>query len=176
MRPILFAACLSLITAPAFAAGSEDSTPPQKTKTSTTCTDGQVWDEQKQACAEAESSSLDDDALYGAARELAYHGNPQAALSVLAAMDAQNTARVHNYRGFALRKLGRLDEAMAQYETALALDPDYILARSYMGQAYLELGDFAGAHGQLLEIRNRGGRDTWAYVSLRQAMRGNPTY
>ncbi|MEM9267765.1 MAG: tetratricopeptide repeat protein [Pseudomonadota bacterium] len=176
MRPVLMSVAACLIALPAFGAGSQDSTPPKKTKTSTTCTDGQVWDEQKQACAAAESSSLSDDALYGAARELAYHGNPEAALKVLAAMESQDTPRVYNYRGFSLRKLGRMEEAMVQYDKAIAMDPDYILARSYRGQAYLELGDFAGAHAELLEIRNRGGRDTWSYVSLRQALRGTPTY
>ena len=41
--------------------------------------------------------------------------------------------------GFALRKLGRHDESLAAYDTALDLQPNYSPAIAYRAEAYLEL-------------------------------------
>jgi tetratricopeptide (TPR) repeat protein len=48
-------------------------------------------------------------------------------------------------RAIALQNLGRLDEAFAGYEAALALAPDYALARFHRSLAYLLTGDYAAA-------------------------------
>jgi hypothetical protein len=45
-----------------------------------------------------------------------------------------------------------------------------------MGQALVEQGDVQGARVQLVEIRDRGGEQTWAYRSLLQALNGYRTY
>lgn len=42
--------------------------------------------------------------------------------------------------GFALRSLGRYDEAIAAYDRALAIEGDYLPAVEYRGEAQLELG------------------------------------
>jgi Flp pilus assembly protein TadD len=159
----------------ALAVGSDDSAPPKPTETTMDCTDGQVWDEAKQVCADPKESRLDDDIRYGAARELAYDGQYENALKVLAAADNPQDPRILNYKGFTTRKLGDIDGAMKFYRAALALDPDYILARSYMGQALVEMGDLVGARAQLLEIRDRNGRDTWAYAALEKSLLGEIT-
>ena len=65
---------------------------------------------------------------------------------------------------------------MTYYRKALQADENYILARSYMGQALIQQGDINGAKVQLVEIRDRGGEDTWAYRSLLQALNGYKTY
>ena len=72
--------------------------------------------------------------------------------------------------GSANRKAGRMDEGMKYYQTALAQNPDNILARSYMGQAYVQMGNKQLASAQLDEIVARGGQGTWAEQSLRQAI------
>ena len=72
--------------------------------------------------------------------------------------------------GFTERKLGRRDSAMGYYKAALSANPDNLLARSYMGQSFVETGDMELAAAQLTEIRTRGGRNTWPEVSLRLAM------
>jgi tetratricopeptide (TPR) repeat protein len=41
--------------------------------------------------------------------------------------------------GFALRKLGRMDESLAAYDKALKIKPDYPNALEYLGEAYLKL-------------------------------------
>jgi Flp pilus assembly protein TadD len=167
-------AALSFTTA-GFAAGSDDTTPPVKTETATECKDGQVWDEKKAECVNPVQGSLSDDAIYKAARELAYDGQYENALKVLAVAENPDDPRILNYKGFANRKAGRAEEGMAYYQAALAIDPDYILARSYMGQALVAEGDILGARDQLVEIEARGGRDTWAYAALEQALFGNET-
>lgn len=50
---------------------------------------------------------------------------------------------LHDLRGAALQELGRLDEAMAAYERALALDPAYVHARYHRGLLRLLRGEFA---------------------------------
>jgi tetratricopeptide (TPR) repeat protein len=157
------------------AAGSDDTKPPVKTETTKECKRGKIWDEKKAKCVNPVQGSLSDDALFKAARELAYDGQYENALKVLAVAEDQNDPRILNYKGFANRKAGRMEEGMAYYQAALAIDPDYILARSYMGQALVSEGDFLGARYQLLEIEARGGRETWAYASLEKALLGEET-
>jgi hypothetical protein len=45
-----------------------------------------------------------------------------------------------------------------------------------MGQALMEQGDVQAARVQLVEIRDRGGEDTWAYRALLQSLNGYRTY
>ena len=60
----------------AFAAGSDMSSPPKTTKTTSECKGTQVWDDKTQSCVDPKESSLDTDTLYGAVRELAYAVTP----------------------------------------------------------------------------------------------------
>ena len=156
-----------------FAAGSE--TPPTKTNTTKKCKKGMVYDKDTKKCLQVESHNFTDDQLYLAAREMAYDGQYLNALAVLDAAENQNDPRILNYRGFTNRKLGNHAVAMEFYEAALRIDPNYILARSYMGQGLLAYGDEDGARVQLAEIRERGGRNTWSYTALQMALRGTPS-
>ena len=83
---------------------------------------------------------------------------------------------VHTYRGFTARKMGDMDAAMRAYGRALDINPDNILVRSYMGQAFVETGQYELAQAQLTQIRTRGGRGTWAEISLRLAIQSGTTY
>ena len=168
----LFAASFATMT---FAAGSDSTTPPVKTETTQKCKQGKVWDVKKQKCFDAQSGALSDDDLYNAARELAYDGQYESALHVLAAAANQNDPRILNYKGFSLRKSGHTAEGMKFYQAALKIDPNYILARSYMGQAMVSEGDFIGAKEQLVQIADRGGKDTWAYTALNMALHDEAT-
>ena len=167
-----FALAAAIIALPfgAFAAGSDDTEPPKPTQTSTECTKAQVWDEKTRTCVDAQSGSLDDDTRFRAVRELAYAGRPEEALIVLSAMTEGDTDRVLTYKGFAHRKAGRPDLGMDYYARALEQNPDNILARSYLGQMLVEMGEIAAARRQLDEIRIRGGAGSWAEASLSQAV------
>lgn len=167
-------AAFSFVT-PALAAGSDSGTPPKPTETSTKCEDGMVYDEKTKTCIKSSASLVTDDMRYAAARELAYQGRYISASMVLDTAENPDDPRFLNYRGFVQRNLGDVDGAMAFYTRALQADPDYLLARSYMGQGLIAQGDLAGALEQLHEIDARGGRETWAFASLDSALRGLPS-
>lgn len=168
----------TLILAPslAAAAGSSSSDAPKPTQTTDVCEDGLVWDLATETCLTPEESTNEDSAMMDAVRELAHDGRYADALNVLDSLDDNTTDLALTYYGFAYRKSGNTDLGMAFYQQALAVNPDNILARSYMGQAHVEAGEFELASAQLSEIRKRGGRGTWAEFSLRQAIGSGVTY
>ncbi len=170
---IIFAGAFCILSAPAFAVGSNDETPPSPTETSTVCEDGQIYDEDSKECVAADKQSLNDDQRYRAVRELAYAGDYSRALGVIETASSGDP-RFLNYRGFIARQEGRWSEALGYYQVALEIDPDYLLARSYMGMGYAAEGDRAAARVQLAEIRTRGGKNTWAYVALKRAIVKGP--
>lgn len=155
----------------AFAAGSDDSSPPQPTETTTECQNGQVWSQTEKECVDPQSGALQDDELYKAARELAYAGRYSDTLRILAAMSDQMDDRVLTYKGFVHRNLGETELGNAYYRQAIARNPDNLLARSYMGQGFVAAGDLAAARMQLSEILQRGGRGSWAEQALHDAIR-----
>lgn len=176
---ITFAVGFLLSTSfPAFAVGSEsdETAPPPKSQTTTKCTKGKVWDKKKKACVTPQKSGFNDDQLFQAAREFAYAGQYDNAITVLKLARNQDDPRILNYLGYSNRKAGRFELGMSYYRKALQRDENYILARSYMGQALLEQGDVQAARVQLVEIRDRGGEDSWAYRSLLQSLNGYKRY
>lgn len=168
LKTIAFATMISALPV-ALLANGEDSSPPKPTETTKQCWGKRVWDEKKQRCVRPKQSSLNQDQLYDAVRELAYAGRYDDAQGVLDAMD-QDDDRVLTYWGFTSRKLGDVDAAMAFYATALNKNPDNMLARSYLGQHLVETGDLEGAQAQLAEIETRGAGYSWPATSLRQAI------
>lgn len=166
----LTALILALFPMAAFAAGSETESPPTPSETTTTCAEGLVWDLATQSCMTPDASTNDDSARLNDVRELAYAGYYQAALDVLDTLGNRQTPLALTYYGFAHRKAGDVDKAMTYYNAALAVDPDNILARSYMGQGHVASGDVVLAQVQLTEIRMRGGRGTWAEAALQNAI------
>ncbi|MFT7595246.1 MAG: cytochrome c-type biogenesis protein CcmH/NrfG, partial [Paracoccaceae bacterium] len=62
------------------------------------------------------------------------------------------------------------------YTRAITQNPDNILARSYMGQGFVEQGLVDQAIAQWREIKARGGEGSWAEASLREAIRTGLTY
>jgi tetratricopeptide (TPR) repeat protein len=102
-------------------------------------------------------SRLDQDRIYSLGYWQAKSGDHAGALATLRTAPDQNDPRVQTMIGFALRKMGRVDEAMGYYFRALATRPDATTTRQYLGEAYLQLGDVAGARAQLAEIARRCG-------------------
>lgn len=75
--------------------------------------------------------------------------------------------RILTYIGFATRKLGDFDKAMGFYAEALTLNPNYTVARAYLGEAWLGKGDVAKAREQLAEIAARCGTACTEHVELK---------
>lgn len=176
VKPVLFAAAVSLMPINLLAAGSDDPFVPKPMQTTKECKKGKIWSEKKKRCVKPGNASLSDDALYGAVREYAYAGQYENAQTILTAMDDQSDDRVLTYWGFTHRKLGNVELGMAFYDRAVSINPDNLLARSYMGQAHVEAGDTYLAWVQLQEIRTRGGTGTWPEQSLAEAIRSGETY
>jgi Tfp pilus assembly protein PilF len=158
------------------AIAKDDDEPPEKTETSEKCKDAEVWDKEKKECVEAEKSAMTDDQLYDAVRELAYDGQYERSLKVVAAMSDQNDDRVWTYKGFNTRKMGDMNQGMAYYQKALEVNPNNILVRSYMGQALVEQGKIKDARIQLAAIKDAGGEGTWSEQSLQKAIKSGRTY
>lgn len=173
MKKFILATAITLPFAAtgAWAAGGGSEAAPTKPK----CETGQVYDKKTKSCVAAEESNLDTDSLYENLRELAYAGRYADAHVVLAQMPAHDD-RTLTYKGFISRKTGDVNAAMTYYSQALRVNPANVLARSYMGQALVELGKTDQALIQLREIRAHGGADTWAEASLRTAIATGKTF
>lgn len=161
--PVTAAALAALLLAgPAALAAGEDPSPAPK------CPSGQIYDEDQQKCVEETSASpqaLFDEAVRRARIEKDYQG----ALDLLWKLD-QEDPRVLNYIGYATRKSGDILKGMMYYYKALEKDPDYVLAREYLGEGYVELGRLDLAREQLREIEARCGTDCEAYEDLAAAI------
>lgn len=175
-RPLLLAAAIALPSTSVLAAGSDGPMVPTPTQTTKECKKGKVWSTKKKRCVKPGNASLSDDTLYGAVREYAWAGQYTEAQTILSIMSDQTDDRVLTYWGFTHRKLGNVELGMAFYHQAIDINPDNLLARSYMGQAHVEAGDPYLAWVELQEIRTRGGAGSWPERSLAEAIRSGVTY
>ncbi len=160
-------ASAALLTTGAMAAGggSDDTS----TTTTKQCEAGKVWDKQKNDCV-PKTSLLDQESLFEAGRSLAYNGNYKGAIELLSAVPNRTDARVLNMLGYANRKLGNREQAIAYYKHSMAVDPSYALVREYYGKALLEEGDVHAARNQLSIIGKLCGEDCEIYGQLHTAI------
>ncbi|MEM6619851.1 MAG: tetratricopeptide repeat protein [Pseudomonadota bacterium] len=146
------------------------------TSTTKQCKSGEVYDKKTKSCKGASRGVVPDDDLVAEAVGLAYAGEHQWAADLLVLAENPEDPRILNYLGFTHRKMGKMEVAMDYYMRALAIDPDYNLARSYMAQGLVADGKIDEAVRHLDEIRARGGKDTWAYTMLANAIEGQSDY
>src|SRR5262249_8973879 len=92
------------------------------------------------------------------------------AIQVLDLMKNRNTAEALNYRGYATRHMGRLDEGIGYYKRSVALNPRYAQVREYLGEAYVRKGDIARAKVQLKAIKGLCGTGCEEYEALAKAI------
>jgi tetratricopeptide (TPR) repeat protein len=119
----------------------------------------------KAECKQLKDEMSDDEIYYGG-YWLARAGKYQEALDLLRTAKTQRDPRILNYIGFVTRKLGRLDEAMGYYAKALELNPNYTVARAYLGEAFLQKGNVEKAREQLAEIEKRCGTSCTEHIEL----------
>ena len=157
----------SLAVAPVFAADEV-----YKPRTPS-CKRGHAWDRRKGKCVKArKSSNLTDNNIYEVARNLAYETRYDEAISILKLAKNQNDPRILNYLGYSTRKSGNVEKGLMYYQAALKINPDYTLARSYMGEAYMQLGNVSAAKAQLAEIKLRCKGSCPEYVALENKILG----
>jgi len=136
----------------------------------TTCGKGEVWDSSSKKCVKAENGVLPDKALTDYAYALVRAGRYAEALDVLDLLKDPDTAVALNYRGYATRKMGRIDEGIGYYLKSVAIDPHYPQVREYLGEAYLLKGDTARAKAQLQAIKGICGTVCESYEHLAVAI------
>jgi tetratricopeptide (TPR) repeat protein len=168
LLPRLVAACaVALVVAfvspeTALAQKGGDSTPKPKVDCSL------AKNKRNAAC--AKKSSLSDDELFQAGYWLARGGHYAEAIDFLGHARNADDARILTYLGFSHRKLGAADVAMGYYARALAANPDYTIARAYLGEAHLAAGRVAEARSELGEIARRCGTTCEEYLELQAAI------
>jgi tetratricopeptide (TPR) repeat protein len=77
-----------------------------------------------------------------------------------------NFGRARNNLGVALRRRGRVDEAIAQYKLALEEDPKFAEARSNLGAAYYSVGRVDEAIQEFQLAARAGGSNAYYYHHL----------
>jgi Flp pilus assembly protein TadD len=75
-----------------------------------------------------------------------------------------------NLMGYALRKTGQTDLALQYYNSALALMPRHLGANEYLGELYVEMGQFDKAKERLVVLRAACGEDCKQTKDLEQAI------
>jgi tetratricopeptide (TPR) repeat protein len=161
-------ACLIGLSAPALAAGDgggNDASP-----ASQNCKKGEVWDKTKKKCVKKQSGVLPDEDLYQQGRALARQGHYDWAIEVLALVQNQQDPRVLNYTGYSHRKAGRLEIGITYYRQALAIDPNFNLAREYLGEGYIAAGRVDLAMIELDAIAKSCGKACEEYKGLSAAI------
>ncbi len=129
-------------------------------------TTGKVWNKKTKKCVDAQAGELDDDSIYETGRHLAKIGRYDEAITILNYVADANDKRVLNYLGYSYRKSGQIDVGLTYYKKSLAIDPDYVLVREYLGEALIQKGDIQGAKAQLIEIEARCGKTCEPYIDL----------
>jgi Flp pilus assembly protein TadD len=81
-----------------------------------------------------------------------------------------NNADAYTMLGYSLRWQGRMDDAFAAYDRALAIDPNHRGALEYLGVAYLKVNQPAKAQEQLAKLENLVGRNAEEYRDLARAI------
>ena len=120
-------------------------------------------------CTGGVKDDMSDEQVYYSGYWLARTGQYAEAIAILNKAGVQDE-RILTYIGFATRKLGDHDSAMALYTRALAMNPNYTVARAYMGEAFIAKGNVAMAREQLAEIGARCGTSCAEYSELKQEL------
>lgn len=134
------------------------------------CKSGYIYSEKKKRCVRKTSSELQRSDLLQHAWNKAYDGEYEEAREIFQSLVDQPSAEVFNGLGYSHRKLGQLESGIGFYKRAIALEPDYVLARSYLGEGYVSSGRIDLARQELAEIGQRCGKTCREYVYLLRAI------
>jgi tetratricopeptide (TPR) repeat protein len=172
-RPLTFATSIAacvLSAAPALAVVNFEFGAGSGLADLTTCDAGLIWDRENGACVEARQGALPDEALSDYALALIKSERFEEALATLDLREVPDDAKALNYRGYATRKLGRIDESITYYLKAVTLAPRYVEVREYLGEAYIAQGRIDLAEQQLVIIETLCGTSCEEYSELAQAI------
>ena len=77
---------------------------------------------------------------------------------------APNNAWMHHWMGYVKNFTNRAAQAIAEFERAVALDPNFAIAHAHIGLAELHLGRAERTEGHVLEALRLSPRDTGAFA------------
>jgi tetratricopeptide (TPR) repeat protein len=120
-------------------------------------------------CTGGLKDDMNDDQIYYSGYWLARTGQYAEAIEILNKASVKSE-RILTYVGFATRKLGDHDAAMAFYIRALEMNPNYTVARAYMGEAFIAKGEIGKAREQLSEIAARCGTSCAEFSELKSEL------
>jgi tetratricopeptide (TPR) repeat protein len=160
---------LAAMTAPSFAASSGGSDGGSGTE----CKAGWKWNAAKGVCEQNSSSLSDDEVLFEQGRTLALAGEYGKALSLFDAIEDKHDADVLTMIGYSKRKSGSVEEGIGYYHKALAIDPDNVNTREYLGEGYVAMGRLDLAQAELDRIGAICGESCEQYIELASVMAGD---
>ena len=134
------------------------------------CKPGEVFNKRQKKCVKMESRILPDEELIEQGVVLARAGDYEWAIQLFAGVADRSNPEALTMLGYSHRHAGRLATGIGYYNRALAIDPDYVQAREYLGEGYVEAGKFELAAVQLREIEIRCGRVCEEYQELAEAL------
>ncbi len=111
-------------------------------------------------------------AEYDKAEALIKAGKYAEAIPLLKTADAKapDSADVHNWLGYAYRKLKKYDAALKHYRIALRLAPRHRGANEYLGELYLALGQLEKAEERLAVLDKACLFGCEEYTELKEAI------
>ena len=119
---------------------------------------------------------MDDQELTAEGRRVALAGDYRSALGVLADVPNKQDDITLTYIGYSERKLGMVDEGIAYYHQALALNPDNLNTREYLGEGYVSAGRTDLALAELRKLEALCGTECDQYEQLELAIAGTPEH
>lgn len=139
------------------------------------CGAGEYFSDRTGKCEKLQSGALSDPDLAQYAYLLAKAKRYDEAIAALNLLKNPNTAVALNYRGYATRHMGKVDEGIGFYLRSVRLDPHYAQVREYLGEAYVIKGDLVSAKYQLGKIKAICGNTSCdEYEDLEKAIDGHP--
>lgn len=177
-------ALMFLLPLEGFAIGPEKPTTRTNTTTTTTttttkpqdpkpvCKQGFVYSMVRKRCVRTLGEVVPDAELRAQGWTLAEAGEYAAAIALFRMVGDTDDPETLNGLGYSLRKIGLLDQAIGYYRRAIALDPDYLRAREYLGEGYVAAGMPELARAELDEIGRRCGATCEEYVELAAVLAG----
>ena len=118
---------------------------------------------------------LEDDLDFAEVQEMIDAGEYQKAISYLDYEIIEwypENAEALTLKAYSLRSLGKHDEAMENYNAALAVDPTHKGALEYQGELYLKMGNQEAAAMNLQKLTNLCPRGCLAHETLQAAIEG----
>jgi tetratricopeptide (TPR) repeat protein len=143
---------------------------PSGTRLKKKCLKDKIYSDSLRECVIKTSKVLTDFDFYYGGYELLKSKKYEEALDTFDLIKNKEWPQVFTFIGITKQKLGKVDESVSLFVKALSLDPNYIVAREHLGEAYLQKGEPEKARDQLVQIEKLCGVKCDAYYRLEKSI------